>query len=96
MVDQHKLHYPSKNDMSPSREYQDLLKDLTEYQHNILIDLGMLYIYSLRNSEFVLWFFEYHLNNFRELVKDSIDLFKLSVSNIFLDFTQHQTTWYTH
>ncbi|XP_076117206.1 TBC1 domain family member 1-like isoform X4 [Mytilus galloprovincialis] len=40
MVDQHKLHYPSKNDMSPSREYQDLLKDLTEYQHNILIDLG--------------------------------------------------------
>ncbi|CAC5381861.1 TBC1 domain family member 4,TBC1 domain family member 1 [Mytilus coruscus] len=40
MVDQHKLHYPSKNDMFPSREYQDLLKDLTEYQHNILIDLG--------------------------------------------------------
>lgn len=40
MVEQHQLHYPAKNNMSPSREYNDLLKDLTEYQHNILIDLG--------------------------------------------------------
>jgi hypothetical protein len=45
MVEQHKLHYPAKDIQSPCRDYQDLLKDLTEYQHNILIDLGELFCF---------------------------------------------------
>ncbi|XP_048778738.1 TBC1 domain family member 1-like isoform X3 [Ostrea edulis] len=40
LTEQHKLHYPGTESHTPSKSYSELLKDLTEYQHNILIDLG--------------------------------------------------------
>ncbi|XP_033744156.1 TBC1 domain family member 4-like [Pecten maximus] len=40
LVEQHQLHYPDTQANMPSRDYNELLRELTEYQHNILIDLG--------------------------------------------------------
>ena len=40
LVEQHHLHYPGTQANTPMRDYPDLLRELTEYQHNILIDLG--------------------------------------------------------
>lgn len=40
LTEQHKLQYPGVENQTPTKPYNELLKDLTEYQHNILIDLG--------------------------------------------------------
>nr|XP_022328358.1 TBC1 domain family member 1-like isoform X3 [Crassostrea virginica] len=40
LTEQHKIQYPGVENQTPSKQYSELLKDLTEYQHNILIDLG--------------------------------------------------------
>ena len=41
LTEQHKIQYPGVENQTPSKQYSELLKDLTEYQHNILIDLGL-------------------------------------------------------
>ncbi|XP_062602104.1 TBC1 domain family member 4-like [Saccostrea cucullata] len=40
LTEQHKLQFPEIENQTPQKSYTELLKDLTEYMHNILIDLG--------------------------------------------------------
>lgn len=46
LVEQHRLRYPSIEENTPKVDYSELLKQLTNHQHAILIDLGNYYYHN--------------------------------------------------